>query len=223
MLLNNQTGTNETSVVQRRRSHRKKRLLLCGFQSNQRLLVINLAPVLTQCPLIFCPCSQTTNLSLHWRRTYCPCLRSRKLHLGWSGSYRSLRPSVWPYHKMTQSLRLRMIGSPCAPSSTSSCSAFTSSSWHCTLALSSSSGPAGALPNHKKHFVTLFLTVLPLPCAFQRCLGAKARNTLQTEYIYKYCMCKSDDVLTVTVLCCCVSNNAVATKTNSFKQREQYI
>lgn len=155
----------------------------CGFRPNRRPLAISPAPVLTLCPLICCPCSQTTNLSLHWRRTYCPCLRSRKLHLGWSGSYRSSRPSVRPYHRTTRSLRPRLIGSPCAPSSTSSCSAFTSSSWHCTLALSSSSGPAGASPNHTKHFVTLFLTLLPLPCAFQRCVGTKAKSSLQTEYI----------------------------------------
>lgn len=112
-----------------------------------RPLETNKAPVLKQYSSFFPP--QTTNWSRHWRRICYPWLRSRKLPLGWSGFSRSSPRSVWPYRRMTQSLRLRPTGSPSAPGWMSSCSAFTSSSWPCTPGPCYCSGPVGASPNHK--------------------------------------------------------------------------
>lgn len=173
---------------------------------------------MTQYPFIFRPCIQTTNFSLHWRRTYCPCLRSRKLPLGWSGSYRNLRSFVRPYHRTTRSRRLRMIGSPCAPSWTSSSSAFTSSSWQCMLALFFSSGPAGASPNHTPcdpfpDWVTYDLC-FPMMC------WCEGKEHFADRIYLTYCTCK---MMYWPWLWYVFLNNAVAKQNNHFKQRKQYV
>lgn len=175
---------------------------------------------MTQCPFVFCPCFQTTDLSLHWRKTCCPCPRSRKLPLGWSGSYRNSRPFVRPCHRTTMSRQLRLIGSPCAPSWTSSSSAFTSLSWHCMLAPSSSSGPAGASPNHANHFSNPFPDWVTFYLHFPMMCWREGKVHFADRIYLKYCTCK---MMYWPWLCFVFLNNALAKQNNRFKKRKQYV